>query len=218
MKTLVIIGTGGFGREVLWAAQEDNSLQFVEFVFVDDSSEIHNTVVCNASVVGTIEHVPKVFAGKEGIGFVCGVGSPRLRKEFVSRVQKLPSSFSTFFPVIHRSVNMSPFVSVGEGSVLCAGNNLTTQISIGKHVNLNLDCTVGHDCVIEDFVNISPGVHISGYCTLKEGCDIGTGVNIVPHVTIGEGAIIGAGACVTKDIPPYTLAVGIPAVVKKNLL
>lgn len=43
------------------------------------------------------------------------------------------------------------------------------------------------------------------------GADIGTNATILPGVTIGEGAIIGAGAVVTSDIPPYTIAAGVPA-------
>ena len=112
---------------------------------------------------------------------------------------------------------MSEYVSVRWGTVICAGSILTTDIEVGQHVNINIDCTVGHDTTIEDYVNISPGVHISGYCTLKEGCDIGTGVNIIPRITVGEGAIVAAGACVIKDVPPYTLVAVVPAVVKKEL-
>lgn len=46
---------------------------------------------------------------------------------------------------------------------------------------------------------------------LKDGCDIGVGAIILPGVTIGMGAIIGAGAVVNKDIPDYSVAVGVPA-------
>ena len=46
---------------------------------------------------------------------------------------------------------------------------------------------------------------------------LGAGVIINPGVTIGEGAVIGSGSVVTKDIPPYALAYGVPAVVRKYL-
>lgn len=52
---------------------------------------------------------------------------------------------------------------------------------------------------------------------LKKGCCIGMGSIIMPGVTIGEGAIIGAGSVVSKDIPPYTVAVGNPCKVVKIL-
>ena len=51
--------------------------------------------------------------------------------------------------------------------------------------------------------------------TLKRGCCVGMRSIIMPGVTVGEGAIVGAGSLVSKDIPPYTLAVGRPAKVVK---
>jgi acetyltransferase-like isoleucine patch superfamily enzyme len=51
---------------------------------------------------------------------------------------------------------------------------------------------------------------------IKDGAHIGIGAIIMPGVTIGEGAVIGAGAVVTKDIPPYAVAVGSPAKVIKT--
>ena len=47
--------------------------------------------------------------------------------------------------------------------------------------------------------------------TLKKGCCIGMRSIVMPGVTIGEGAIVGTGSVVTKDIPPYCIAVGAPA-------
>lgn len=52
---------------------------------------------------------------------------------------------------------------------------------------------------------------------LKRNCSIGIGSIILPGVTIGEGAIIGAGSVVTKDIPDWTIAVGNPAKVIKQI-
>lgn len=52
--------------------------------------------------------------------------------------------------------------------------------------------------------------------TLKRGCCIGMRSIVMPGVTIGEGAIVGAGSVVTRDVPPYTVATGNPAVVVKQ--
>ncbi len=52
---------------------------------------------------------------------------------------------------------------------------------------------------------------------LKKYSGIGTGSILLPGVTVHEGAVIGAGAVVTKDVPPYSLAVGVPAKIVKRL-
>ncbi len=68
-------------------------------------------------------------------------------------------------------------------------------------------------CVGDDY-NKLPRQHKP--VVLKRGCCIGMGTIIMPGVTIGEGSIIGAGSVVSRDIPPYVVAMGSPAVVVKE--
>jgi len=117
---------------------------------------------------------------------------------------------------------MSQWIEIGEGTVICAGNILTTNITLGKHVQINLDCTIGHDVVMEDYATLAPGVHLSGYVHVGERVYMGTGAVIVngikgKPIVIGKDAVIGAGTCVTKSIPPGETWVGVPAhLVRKN--
>lgn len=57
----------------------------------------------------------------------------------------------------------------------------------------------------------------TGKITIGKGCSIGTGTIVMPGVTIGEGSIIGAGALVTRDIPAWSIAIGRPAKVVKDI-
>jgi acetyltransferase-like isoleucine patch superfamily enzyme len=73
-----------------------------------------------------------------------------------------------------------------------------------------------------DLSKYKPGMYAmdcpfkSGPVFIDDGAHVGIGAIIMPGVTIGKGAIIGAGSIVTKDIPPYTLALGVPAKVIKS--
>jgi len=111
---------------------------------------------------------------------------------------------------------MSRFVEVGRGSVITVGNILTVNVRLGQHVHVNLDCTIGHDAVLEDYATLAPGVHVSGWVFIKEGVYIGTGAVIIngtedKPLEIGAYAVVGAGAVVTKDVPPGVTVVGVPA-------
>jgi acetyltransferase-like isoleucine patch superfamily enzyme len=88
---------------------------------------------------------------------------------------------------------------------------LTTNIVAGRHLHVNLNATVGHDCVIGDFVTLAPGVSISGHVTIGDGVEFGTGAVVLPGVTIGDGAMVGAGAVVTRDVEPGVTVIGMPA-------
>ena len=113
--------------------------------------------------------------------------------------------------LIHPTVVCGRNVDFGTGSIICASNTITVDIKFGKYVTLNLDCTVGHDAIIEDYVTIAPGSHISGNVHISQGADVGTGSSIIQGMRVGAWSVLGAGAVVSKDIPDNVTAVGIPA-------
>lgn len=213
MQRVVILGAGGFAREVLWVFREANGVnhQWEVLGFIDENPKLHGKVICDLPVLGDFEWLKK--ADKSEIKGICGVGNPKTKKYLVEKAKSLGLKFCS---VIHPNVRMSEYVEIGKGTVITAGNIITTQVKIGNHVTLNLDCTLGHDDIIEDYCNIAPGAHISGNVTFKEGVDFGTGAVILQGLTVGKWSIIGAGAVVTRDIPDYVTAVGIPAQVLKK--
>jgi sugar O-acyltransferase (sialic acid O-acetyltransferase NeuD family) len=213
LNDLVILGAGGFAREVWWLSEDVNQdiPTWNVLGFIDEAPEAEGKLLCDLPVLGGFgwfeRHAEKPFV-------ICGVGSNRTRRRFVEKARSLGLRHAT---LVHPATRMSRFVEVGEGSVICAGTVLTTQIRIGSYVNLNLGCTIGHDAVIEDFCNLSPGVHISGSVHLEEGVDVGSGAVVLPGKRVGRDSTLGAGAVVAADVPPRSVAVGVPARVVRTL-
>ena len=88
---------------------------------------------------------------------------------------------------------------------------------IGKHCIINTGSTFDHECVIEDYCHIAPGVNISGCTTVGEGTWVGVGSCVIQCLHIGKNCMIGAGSVVVKDIPDSVVAFGNPCrVIKKN--
>lgn len=94
---------------------------------------------------------------------------------------------------------------------------INADTAVGKHCIINTSASADHDCIIEDFVHISPHAALCGGVTVGEGAHIGTGAIIIPGKKIGAHSIIGAGAVVLRDIPPNVVAVGNPARVIKSV-
>lgn len=209
MKKLVIIGVGGFGREVAWLVERINKVKpsWELLGFLDDNKKLHVSVCGGYPVLGGLEWIEQ----NNDTYVVCAIGASQTRKKVIDRLNGVK-----FATLIDPSVLLSKRVSIGEGSIICAGNILTVDIEIGSHVIINLDCTVGHDADIKDFVTLYPSVNISGNVTLEECVEMGTGSQIIQGIEVEKRTIVGAGAVVVKDLPGDSTAVGIPAKVIRN--
>lgn len=205
MKDIVIIGAGGFGREVAWLIEEINKIehQWNILGFIDDNFAIKNKDINGYKVIGDIE-----WLKNQELYAVCSIGDPRTKKDIIDRLNGSKIKYPT---LIHPSVMLSSKIEIGEGSIICAANILTVNITIEKHVIINLNCTVGHDVYIKGFSTILPGVNISGNVLIEKCVSIGTGSAIIQGITINENVIIGAGSVVVRDLPKNCTAIGIPA-------
>ncbi len=208
MKDLYIIGAGGFGREVAWLVERINAQSPTWNLkgFIDDNESIKGSFFDGFEVLGNIDYLRSLDSERF---VVCAVGASKVRQRIIDRLSG--SNSLSFATLIDPSVLMSNSVSIGEGSIICAGTIATVDITIGKHNIINLDCTIGHDAVLEDYVTLYPSVNISGSTTIRECVELGTGMQIIQGKTIGKGSIIGAGAVVVKDITENCTAVGSPA-------
>ena len=213
MKKVVIIGAGGFAREVLDICEACNqkkpTYEVMGFI-VDQQYGSPGTLINGKPILGEYSWLEN---NAEQVLVTCAVGAPHHRYQLINRAQNLGCKFVT---LIHPSAILTRWVTYGEGVIITAGCILTNQISIGSHVHINLNCTIGHDAVINDFVTLSPGVHVSGNVLIQQGCYIGTGANIIEKINFGAWSIIGAGSTIVNDVPPNTTVVGVPGKVIKT--
>lgn len=207
---LIVVGGGGFSREVIWLAESMGNFEIVGLL--DDSDEMRGKNVADYPVLGKLEEVTS-YRDSE---IIVAIGSPRVRKTVVNRILELLPSVH-FATLIHHSVIRSNCLDIGAGSILAAGCIFTVDIEIGQHVILNLNVTVGHDCKIGNFCTIAPMCAISGNVTMEDFVEIGTGSAIKQAVILGKGSMVGMGGIVTKNIEPFSLVFGTPAKKVKQL-
>jgi sugar O-acyltransferase (sialic acid O-acetyltransferase NeuD family) len=208
MKTkLLIYGVGGLGQEI---ASLVRSLPEWELEgFLDDSVE-KGMVVGGSVVLGGMIDLNN---RKDKINVVLAVGSPSAKNKILKRITH---------PDVHYPVLIHPAailqdkttIEIGEGTVITAGTILTTDIKVGKHVLLNLRCTIGHHTTIGNFVSVMPGANISGNVKIGNEVLIGSGVNIINNISLGDQCVVGMGATVIREVPPAVTVIGIPAKIK----
>lgn len=211
MKDIIIVGAGGFGREVSWLIERINSVspEWNIIGFADDNQDLWGNVIDGYPVIGgvdEIENFPTAYA-------VCCIANTRVRKKLCRKIDDFGTDFAT---LIDPAAIISSKVEIGEGSVICAGAVLTVDIKLGCHNIIDVNSTVGHDAVLKDYVTLYPSVNVSGSTIINEGVELGTGTQVIQGKTVGADTIIGAGAVVVRDIPANCTAVGVPAKVIKQ--
>lgn len=208
LKKLYIVGAGGFGREVAWLVERINAVNPTWNLvgFLDDNETIHGKLEDEYPVLGGCSYLAGT---NEECWVVCAVGSSKVRKKIIEKLHGYANV--KFATLIDPSVIISKRVSIGEGTIICAGTIVTVDITIGSHVIINLDCTIGHDAVLQDCVTLYPSVNVSGNCTIGECVELGTGMQIIQGRSVVKDTIVGAGAVVVKDIVEAGTYVGVPA-------
>lgn len=203
---LVIVGAGGFGREVIdiVEALNDAGATLELLGFVDDGS-VDETLLRRRGygVVGRTADLPGLDAA-----YVIAIGDGHARARIDEELTRAGCEAAT---LIHPSVTIGGDSRIGEGCILAAGSRVTTNVTLGRHVQLHVNAAVGHDAVLDDCASVFPGATVSGNVHLGMAVTLGTGANVLPSVKVGDGAYVGAGAVVTRDVYAGATAVGVPA-------
>lgn len=137
---------------------------------------------------------------------ILGIGRNSIRRELVSRLKNV-----VYISAIHPNAILANDVTIGVGCAVMAGAVINSSSELGNHTIVNTKASVDHDCVLEDFVHISPGATICGGVHVGVASHIGAGATVLPNIRIGCDVTVGAGAVVTKDIPDNCIVVGVPA-------
>lgn len=207
MKKIVIVGAGGFGREVKFLIDRINEQNktYELLGFYDDAEDLKE----NINGLPLLGNIDELLKRKDSVAVALGIGIPVVKQTIIEKLKN--KNFN--FPILidPNAIIGKDDVIIGQGTIICAGNIITSNIKIGDFVTLNLSCTTGHDTEIKSFSSFMPSVNISGDVLIDSAVYVGTGAKIINQLNIGKNTIVGAGAVVSKSLPDNCTAVGIPA-------
>jgi sugar O-acyltransferase (sialic acid O-acetyltransferase NeuD family) len=208
MKRLIIIGAGGFGREVLCYANdiEANGCDWKVYGFLNDDEYADALDNYNVpySIIGSI----KGYMPQDDDVFVCAIGDPKAKLQIC---KSMKARGAKFISLIHPTAYIGQRAQFGEGLIMAPRASIGPDTTIGNFVTINTNSGFGHDSSAEDGCTLSALCDVTGYCYLEEGVFLGTHVSVLPHVRVGKYAKIGAGSVIYKKVPEGAIMYVSPA-------
>ncbi len=208
---VIVLGSSGHARSVA-CVLEDLNYEVVGFV---DSFRPPGEPVLRYKTLGD-EHVMRDCQRRYGTrSVVVGVGDILSRKRVVQLIREINPDV-VFPTIVSPHAKVSHYASLGEGTVVLSHALVNVECLVGCFCVLNSASLIEHNTRIGDYCSISPGANIGANVSVGEGVFIGSSATLIQRRSVGAYSVIGAGAVVTQDLPDHVLAVGVPAVVKRE--
>lgn len=208
-KSLVMIGGGGHASALL----EILLLQGRDIIAV-----VAPEITVNKKLFKGIKHFKNDNAilnfDPDEIELVNGIGAMPYSGLRTKIHTEFKSKFYEFATVIASTANVSAYATITQGAQVLSNATICTGSKIGFGTIVNTSASIDHDCEIDAFCHIAPGVVISGQVHVKESVHIGTGAKIINDIQIGKNTIIGVGANIVKTLPDSAIVYGAKPYIK----
>lgn len=204
-QKLLIVGAGSVGKFIAYNINQFT--QTFEIIgFLDDDVSKHNTVIAGFPVLGAVDKLQE-FSGKD-VAIVWGIAFPSIKKKLFDQYQNLAFDFPNF---IANDSWISEAVTFGKGCIIYPGTAINYETAIDDFVVINMNCSLGHNCSIQSFSSLAPGVNLGGNTTIGSCVELGIGASTIQGIIIGDMATIGGQAMVVRNVSNEDVVVGIPA-------
>lgn len=190
MKDLLIVGAGGFGREVLSYIRDDNPI-FAFKGFLDDRIDLFKEINSKDKIITA----PDSYIPQPNDVFMAAIGDPRAREKYT---RNLRENFQVdFVTVVHPKANVNRLAQIGLGCIIGPRSGLSVDIHIGNFTCIQEYTVIGHDTRIGNWCQIN------SHCTIAGNCQIGDFVTIHPNSVITSGSVIEDGVTVAPGSVVY---------------
>jgi sugar O-acyltransferase (sialic acid O-acetyltransferase NeuD family) len=204
LSRILIVGAGGFGREVLhWAraAWPEHAATISGFLSADpDRLSAHD---CPLPIIAD----PATFEPRPGDGLLLAIGIPGVRRAVA---ESLIDRGAEFLTLIHPTAIIAPTASIGQGAIVCPHAIVSDAARLGRFALLNYHASLAHDASAGDFAVLSPYATLAGGATVSDDTFLGLHASIGPGVSIGPRSKVAANSCALSDAPADTLVHGVP--------
>jgi len=194
---------------VIAAIKRERSLDVVGFI--DNDPDKKNTDFYGYPVLGGFEMLPSLVGEHEFVNIIT--------RDCVTRFETsrcIADAGGRFANLIHPNVNLE-MTTVGLGNYFQECAILQAGVAVGNNSSISFGSLIGHESKVGNSVFFAPGCTVAGKVCIEDGVFVGAGATVLPRLTIGRWSVVGAGSVVTADVPPYSVVVGNPARILRQI-
>jgi sugar O-acyltransferase (sialic acid O-acetyltransferase NeuD family) len=204
MYDIIILGAGGFGREVyLWAKDSFPDDQYKIKGFLDDNPNVLNNYNIDIDIIGNIGS----YKIKDQDRLLIAIGDIDVKKRLVARLMKKGAKFLT---LIHPTAIVTNTAKIGQGVIICPFVTVGDHAQLDDFVILNVYSSCGHDSKIGKYCILSPYAAVTGFSILEDEVFLGTHSTVIPGKKVGYRSKVSANSVVMRDVPSNKIVFGVP--------
>lgn len=203
MKRLIILGAGNVGGYLSYNINLFGDYEVLGFL--DDDPAKAGKEFYGRQVLGKMKDLAAM--DHQGLAVAICIAAPRARAAIATSIGNSSLEFPNFIPP---QAWLSERVSVGKGNIIYPGVSINYETTLQDFVIMNMNCAIGHNCQLNSFATLAPGVNLAGFTTLGEGTEVGIGVASRQNVIVGKYATIGGQSMLINSVPDYAVVTGVP--------
>ena len=203
-RRIVIVGAGGFGREVLqWARESWPDQASLIGGFLSDDPRRLDGFSTGLGILSTVAD----YQPAAGEYLLLGIGVPYSRRRVAERLQACEANFLT---LVHPRAVVASTAEIGDGSIICPSAVVSDSARLGRCVLVNYHASLGHDASAGDFAVLSPYATLGGAARVDDEVFLGLHASVGPGIRVGSRSKVSANSCVLSATPPESLVYGVP--------
>ena len=204
MYNIIIVGAGGFGREVyLWAKDSFSQDQYKIKGFLEDNPKILDNYDMDVGIIGNLNS----YEIKNKDRFLFAIGDTDIKKRLIIKMKKRGAKFLT---LVHPTAIVANTTKIGEGVIICPYCLVSDNVLLEDFVMMNTYASCGHDVKVGKYSILSPYAALNGFVTLEDEVFLGTHSTVIPYKKVGYKSKISANSVVMRDVAADKIVFGVP--------
>ena len=204
MYNIIIVGAGGFAREIYyWANDTFSNENYKIKGFLSYNQKDLEGFNIKTDIIGDDDN----YKIEENDRFVIAIGDIGIKKRAVSRLKKRGAKFIS---LIHPTALIVDTAKIGEGVIIYPYVIVSDCAQLGDFVMMNSYSSCGHDVKIGNYCILSPYATLNGFVILEDEVFLGTHATVISYKKVGFQAKISANSVVMRNVPSKCMVFGVP--------